>query len=100
MDWVVTLFVSSYSALPSGESNSQVVNLNNLILIWVEETPVVSVLTICSLLLKEMSKASRVMYFLIKQLFLIRNIATSLMQNSVLSHFINVEYTQEPRDNQ
>lgn len=51
MDWLVTLFLSGYSSLPSGESNNQVVNLNNLTLVGVEGTPVASVLAICSLLL-------------------------------------------------
>lgn len=50
MDWLLALFLSSYSSLPSGESNDQVVNLNNLTL-GVEGTPVSSVLAICSLLL-------------------------------------------------
>lgn len=50
MDWLLALFLSSYSSLPSGESNDQVVNLNNLTL-GVEGTPVGSVLAICSLLL-------------------------------------------------
>ena len=51
MDWLVTLFLSGYSSLPSGKSNNQVVNLNNLTLVGVEGTPVASVLAICSLLL-------------------------------------------------
>lgn len=51
MDWLATLFLSSYPGLPSGESNNQMVNLNNLTLVEVEGTPVGSVLAICSLLL-------------------------------------------------
>lgn len=53
MDWLVTLFLSSYLGLPSGESNNQVVNLNNLTLVGVDGTPAGSVLAICSLLLLE-----------------------------------------------
>lgn len=53
MDWLATLFLSSYPGLPSGESNNQMVNLNNLTLVEVEGTPVGSVLATCSLLLLE-----------------------------------------------
>lgn len=40
MDWAVTSFLNSHSDLPSGDSHSQVVNVNNLISMEVEETPV------------------------------------------------------------
>lgn len=48
-----SFFLSSYPGLPSGESNNQMVNLNNLTWVEVEGTPVGSVLAICSLLLLE-----------------------------------------------
>lgn len=40
MGWAVTCFLNSHLVLPSGESQSQVVNLSNLISMEVEETPV------------------------------------------------------------
>lgn len=65
MDWRVTLFPSSYSGLPSGESNNQVVNLNNLTLMGGEGTPVGSVPAPHSLLLEEgRVQRFRVMLFL------------------------------------
>lgn len=87
MDWLVTLFQSSYSGLPSGESNNQVVNLNNLTLTRVEGTPVGSVHAICSLLLLERDvQRIRVMLFLNRVAICIRNTPTSFMQNSALWH--------------
>lgn len=77
MDGVVSLFLSSYSGLPSGESDSQVVNLNNLTWMAGERTPFGSGFSICSLLWREMSCALQLCYFLIKEISVIWNTTIS-----------------------
>lgn len=96
MDWLVTLFQSSYSGLPSGESNNQVVNLNNLTLTRVEGTPVGSVHAICSLLLLERDvQRIRVMLFLNRVAICIRTLPLHLCSTLLSGIFTNLEYVQE-----